>query len=535
MPSDNVASRKAPSPSSPPSSEVARAFSALLRDEFQAPVVGLCAQLDFLGEDAAAAGLTAYAPDLGRMRASAAQLAELVASLLDPDSGPEEQRSSSTVRHELRTPLTAILGYGELMAEEARERGDRAIFLPLADMLEAAGGLLRQTDKLAVVTSAGEGLADPDRVVLPDVLQKAVQVARGLSGHEPAPTSQLLGRVLVVDDNPSVLDLIGRRLVREGHAVSTCTGGAEALKVIAAQPFDLVLLDLMMPGVTGLDVLSRLKGDPATRELPVILISALDEVETAVRCIEAGADDFLAKPLNGTLLRARIANSLERKFLRDREQGALALLQREQERSEALLRNVLPVRIVERLRRGETAVADHFDEVTVLFCDLVGFTALSTQLSTAATLDLLNRIFSGFDQLVAELDLEKIKTIGDAYMAVGGMSDDGPDHARRVAAMAARIPAVLANAAGEHRLSVRIGIDTGPASAGIIGTQKFFYDVWGDTVNTASRLEGLAEPGRILISGATRAALGEVPCEALPPLSIKGKGPVEAYYLLGPV
>lgn len=513
--------------------EVARALSAFVRAEFLSPVASLRGLIDFLAEDAAGARLDAYADDLERLRESGRRLHDLVSALLDGSAGPQE--SVAALRHELRTPVTAILGYGELIAEEARERGDTALFAPLADMLEAAGRLLKELDKLVALSGSASGAGEPlpGTEALSGVLRSAVEIARGLTRFEPAAGPSVTGRILLVDDNASIRDLVSRRLTRDGHDVEACDSGRAGLRLARRGTFDLVLLDLMMPGLNGFEVLSRLRAEPETRALPVIVISALDETETAVRCIESGADDFLTKPLNDTLLRARIASSLERKFLRDRERDALGRLQAEQERSEQLLRNVLPTHVVERLRAGETVIADHFDAVTVLFCDLVGFTALSARLPPTETLDLLNEIFSGFDRLAEENGLEKIKTIGDAYMVVGGMSGTDPDHVRRVVRMACGMPAVASAAAPGRGLDVRIGIDTGPAVAGIIGRRKFFYDVWGDTVNMASRLEETAETGAIHVSPRVRDALaGAFACEPRSPLELKGKGLMTTYQVV---
>ena len=518
------------------SDEVSRALAAFVRAEFQSPIASLRDLIDVLAADAESAGLTGYESDLARMKGAGERLATLVATLLDGPSSEGAPPSSATMRHDLRTPITSIVGYGELIAEEARDRGDTRLFPPLADTLDAAGRLLRELDKLVAfsgtVGAAAAGVVDRGKI--PDVLRHAVEVAHQLSRREAALAPTVVGRILVVDDNASMRDLVSRRLLREGHQVSVCSSGPTALDMTARGAFDLMLLDLMMPGMNGLEVLDRLRTQSATRALPVIVISALDEVDVAVRCIEAGADDYLSKPLNETLLRARISSSLERKFLRDREQVALDRLQQEQERSEALLRNILPESVVARLRAGETVVADHFDEVTVLFCDLVGFTALSARLKPAETLELLNEIFSGFDRLAEENGLEKIKTIGDAYMVVGGMSEPLGDHAKRVVRMACGMPAVAAAAAPAAALGVRIGIDTGPAGAGIIGRRKFFYDVWGDTVNTASRLETLGEPGRVHVSAATRSALGEeAVCRPRAPLEVKGKGLMQTFVVDG--
>ncbi len=512
---------------------VARALSAFVRAEFHAPVASLTGMIDILAEDAAQAGLSEYADDLIRMRAAGARLSGLVDASLErmSDEAPDAGAATGKLRHDLRTPITAILGYGELMAEEAREKGDTQLFEPLADMLDAAGRLLREIDRLVAFSKASDA-AGGTEAVIPELLRKGIQVANQLSRHETPTGASPLGRILVVDDNASMRDLVSRRLLRQGHHVSTCGSGQTALDMTVEGAFDLLLLDLMMPGMDGLEVLKRLRARASTRAMPVIVISALDEIEAAVRCIEAGADDFLSKPLNETLLRARIASSLDRKFLRDREQDATQRLEVEQERSEALLRNVLPAGVVKRLRQGETVIADHFDDVTVLFCDLVGFTALSARLEPAETLQLLNEIFSGFDLLAEENGLEKIKTIGDAYMVVGGIPEPVEDHARRVVKMARGMAGVVAAAGRGEALGVRIGIDTGPAVAGIIGTRKFFYDVWGDTVNTASRLEASCEPGRIHLSSAARDAVGSgLSFESRPPIEVHGKGLMRTFYL----
>lgn len=516
--------------------EVARALQAFVRAEFQTPVSVLRDLIEILREDAGSSGIADYDDDLLKMRGAAERLFDMVSAHLDGGAASAPSATGSSLRHDLRTPVTAVVGYGELIAEEARESGHVQLFPPLADVLDAAGRLLKDIDRLVAFSANAEG---GDRAqgggaspAVPDLLRNAVEVVHRLARHAAPLARTVTGRILVVDDNAAMRDLVSRRLARDGHDVVVCSSGRAALALAAAGGFDLMLLDLMMPGMNGLEVLDRLRAQPPTASLPVIVISALDETDAAVRCIEAGADDYLSKPLNETLLRARMTASLDRKFLRDREQDALGRLREEQERSEGLLLNVLPADVVERLRAGATRVADHFDEVTVLFCDLVGFTALSAVLPPAETLDLLNEIFSGFDGLAEENGLEKIKTIGDAYMVVGGMSAPVAHHARRVVRMACGMPAVAAAVAPGRALGVRIGIDTGPAVAGIIGRRKFFYDVWGDTVNTASRLEALSEPGRIHVSEATRAALDDAfRCDPRPPLDVRGKGTMQTYFV----
>lgn len=520
---------------------LARTLLAYVRAEFEAPVAAVSGLVDILIEDASCDAWAHHRPDLDRMKGASSRLATLIGTWLDENQTEVSLAESefavfaARLRHDLRTPITTILGYAELVSEEAREEGCEPLLGTLTDVQEAARRLLDQIDSMVAFVAGQRGDRETESGPAdPSLMERAIETIRQVLDEQVAPETRVTGRILVVDDNESILDLLARQLTREGHEVETCDSGEKALARLDIEPFDLLLLDLMMPGINGLDVLRELKADPHTATLPVVMISALDETETAVRCIEAGAEDYLAKPPNPILLRARIAAALERKFLRDRDQRTTRTLQAEQERSERLLRNVLPGPIVDRLRAGETAIADHFDAVTILFCDLVGFTALTSRLTPGRVLDLLSAVFSGFDRLAAEFSLEKIKTIGDAYMVAGGLPERHDGHVAAVAAMALRMPEVVAKASraiGEQ-LTFRIGIDTGPAVAGIIGTQKFVYDVWGDTVNTASRMEHHCEPGRILITQAVKDALGDAyKYEALAPVEVKGKGRMVTFYL----
>ena len=211
------------------------------------------------------------------------------------------------------------------------------------------------------------------------------------------------------------------------------------------------------------------------------------------------------------------------------------LLQQEREKSERLLLNVLPSPVAERLKETPGTLADSFAEVTVLFADIVDFTPLSARLSPKGTVELLNEVFSCFDQLAEQHSLEKIKTIGDAYMVVGGLPEPGPDHAEAVIAMALDMQQEIGRFqrdAGDA-LRLRIGINTGPVVAGVIGTKKFIYDLWGDTVNMAARLESHGLPGRIQVSEATRDCLRHPYRFAERRLvNVKGKGEMTAYVLL---
>ena len=215
---------------------------------------------------------------------------------------------------------------------------------------------------------------------------------------------------------------------------------------------------------------------------------------------------------------------------------ALTALRAEQEQSEALLTNVLPSSIAERLKATTGSIADHVESVSILFADVVNFTPLAQRLSPAEVVGTLDRLFSHFDTLVERHGLEKIKTIGDCYMAAAGVPDPCVDHARRAALLALDIRAAVASptTVGPEGLEMRIGINSGPVTAGVIGTKRFLYDLWGDAVNTASRMESNGTPGEIQITRATYESLkDEFVCTRRGAIPIKGKGEMETWYLLG--
>ncbi|MDT5183397.1 MAG: adenylate cyclase [Mycobacterium sp.] len=222
-------------------------------------------------------------------------------------------------------------------------------------------------------------------------------------------------------------------------------------------------------------------------------------------------------------------------FVRAR-QRALAALELERAKSERLLLNVLPEPVAAHLKEHEGVIADACPEVTVLFADIVGFTPLSERLSASNVVALLDRVFTRWDQLAADHGVEKIKTIGDAYMVASGIPLPRENHAEAIAEMALAMGPEFARVASEtgHALQVRIGIDTGPVVAGVIGRAKFIYDLWGDTVNTASRMESYAPPGTIQVTDRTFERLrGLYEFRPRETIDVKGKGPMRPYLLLG--
>ena len=311
-------------------------------------------------------------------------------------------------------------------------------------------------------------------------------------------TTSSIGYVLVVDDEEQNRTLLRDPLEARGYEVEEAENGMQALQKIATRMPDVILLDLMMPKMDGFEVCRHLRKDAKTAHLPILMITALSERGDRLLGIQAGANDFLNKPIDIQDVILRVGNAVYTKHLHDQ-------LQVEQEKAEQLLLNILPKPIAERMKKGETNIADSHPDVTVLLADLVGFTTLAAHIGPEQVVQLLNEVFSAFDLLTEEHGLEKIKTIGDAYMVAGGVSVPRPDHAEASAELALDLQEEIERLNHEYDTTVRlrIGICTGPVVAGVIGRRRFAYDLWGETVNLACRLESTGEAGKIQIAEST--------------------------------
>ncbi|NDC63326.1 MAG: response regulator [Planctomycetia bacterium] len=344
-------------------------------------------------------------------------------------------------------------------------------------------------------------------------------------------------RVLLVDDQQLIGEAVRRLLAGEADVdFEFCRDADAAIDTATTFRPTVILQDLIMPGIDGLDMVRRFRSKPETADVPVIVLSGRDQAVVKAELLSAGANDYLVKLPDQVELIARIrVHSLAYQRLLERN-AAFAALEREQQKSERLLLNILPRQIAERLKNGEARIAESFPAATVLFADLAGFTGFSQQVDARHLVDMLDEIFSAFDGLAAFHGVEKIKTIGDAYMAVAGVPTPRADHAIAVAGMAlGMLEAFRGLMAGRGlSLDVRIGMHSGPVVAGVIGTHKFIYDLWGDTVNIASRMESHGATGRIHVSQATRDLLdGRFVFEDRGEIAIKGKGTMPTAFLLG--
>jgi len=366
--------------------------------------------------------------------------------------------------------------------------------------------------------------------------------------HPPAAAPDRPPDILIVDDTPENLRLLSSMLTTQGYAVRKAISGPMALSALQALKPDLVLLDINMPGMNGYEVCRHLKASAHLREIPVVFLSASDNALDKVQAFQVGGSDYVTKPFQIEEVVARIENQLtiarQRQLLQDQKKRLEAEIQerkkieielaRQQMRSETLILNIFPMAIAERLKNGEQTIAGYFDQVTVLFADLVGFTTLAAQISPTALVQLLNQIFSHFDWLVEQFNLEKIKTIGDAYMAVAGLPFAQDNHAQAAIEMAIAMQKELNlfNQECHQNLKIRIGISSGPVVAGVIGIKKFTYDLWGDTVNTASRMESHGIAGCIQVSESTYQYLRDrYHFEVRDRVVIKGKGEMTTYVL----
>ena len=347
-------------------------------------------------------------------------------------------------------------------------------------------------------------------------------------------SSNLIGNILIVDDSSVNLDLFKKQIQHFGHNVKTAEDGYIALKLIKENTFDLILLDLIMPRINGYQVLERLKSNQKTSNIPIIIISALDNLDNIVKCIELGAEDFIAKPFNTILLKTRINHVLEKKQLFDKQDQLLNTIKVEQDKSDKLLNNILPDSIINRLKDGSKTFAERFDDVSIMFADINGFTPLSEKLSPFALIDMLNEIFSEFDKISDENNIEKIKTIGDCYMVASGVPIANSNNSELLIKSAIQMKNFLKsyNKKINYQIGMTIGIHTGSVIAGVIGKNKFSYDLWGDTVNVASRVEAYGKKNSINVTKEVYKKLNPNYSFCKPQtIEIKGKGMMDIYQL----
>ncbi|MBK9167678.1 MAG: response regulator [Bryobacterales bacterium] len=513
-----------------------------LRHNLRTPVNHILGYSEMMIEDAADEGREEIVRDLRRVHDDGQQVLAVINSLLAPASNAIGETELSALQLHLQGPLQQMLARLAALAKQAPE-GMREDLSKVRAAVERLGRMVRE---------AADGPA-PELVTATTIMSAEAPSNGKPADPPPAPApvhppparrteTPRGGRLLVVDDIETNRDVLCRRLTREGYLVASAPDGRAALDALREAPFDLVLLDIMMPEIDGFQVLQTIKSDPVLRDIPVIMISALDEIQSVVRCIEMGAEDYLSKPFDPVLLRARIGACLEKKRLQDEQRrqnaelkAAIGAAETQRKVAEDLLRNILPATVADELASRGSVDPKYFEDVTLLFADFAGFTRATERLAAEDLVHVLHTYFTAFDSIVTSYGLEKLKTIGDSYMLVGGLPVRSPSHPVDAVLVALEIlEAVRALHTEETPWEARVGLHTGPVIAGVVGIKKFAFDVWGETVNFASRMESSGKPGRVNISARTYSRVKDFfDCEPRGGVLTKEKEEHEMFFVNG--
>jgi adenylate cyclase len=366
--------------------------------------------------------------------------------------------------------------------------------------------------------------------------------------------------VLVVDDDPVTRQMLSGTLEERGHRVTTADDGRRGLDLVRSERFDVVLLDVLMPHLNGYDVLEHMKGDEELRHIPVVMVTSVDEVESAVRCIELGADDYLSKPIDPVLLIARVNAGLNKKRLHDLEQEHLEEVARlnrqlearvEEQMAELVrtgeLKRFLPHQVAEGLLAGQLSTSDGFERrrLTLLFADMVGFTDLSDTLEPEELSEVFNEYLREMTAVAVAHGGTLDNYIGDGLMVIFGAPSQDEESAQAWAAVKAafgmmaradELTAAIRERGIPADLRVRVGVNTGHCTVGVFGSDLLrAYKAVGFAVNMAARLQSEADPGTLLVGFRTYALVKDrVRAQSRGELTLKGAArPVEAWEILG--
>lgn len=511
--------------------------SIRLRHDLRTVINHLVGYGEMTMQSAEDAGFAEMAVLLAGLCADAKALLAPVTTITSPDVGDEEAKRLQHGLFESAKVIQAAVGTA---IEFASQHADDEMTGDLKRLRAASDHLLEMTGSL----SSGASFVIDTPTASPEAAQpeRAVRLVAPQGGASASTSVISKGIILVVDDDPSNRDLLVRRLEKESFTVLQASCGRQALAMLRQNCFDLVLLDLMMPDIDGVTVLRNIRQSPATADMPVIMISASDEISSVAQCIEQGADDHLSKPFEPVILHARVNALFDRKRLRDAEraktrelEAALREIEHQRRIAEDLLLNILPRKVAEELREKGEVDPMYFEDATIVFTDFVGFTLSSEKLPAEELVYLLHKYFVGFDRIISGYGLEKLKTIGDSYMFAGGVPEHRPSHPVDAVLAAVELVDFVQKMAEEEpsvNWKVRVGIHTGPVIAGVVGTTKFAFDVWGETVNFGSRMESSGQPNRINISERTYSRVKDFfQCEHRGPVRIKDGREVEMYFV----
>ena len=519
---------------------------AHLRQELRTPLDTIIGYSELLLGGADDAGQADFIAKLNLIHSAGQQLLEIINDLLDTNkfvSGDVVFNLASLVanlHYRVRMPINDVIGVSETLLENAAEQGRLDLIADLKKIQSAAEYVLSYINEIIDFSKIDAGLKksgaeDSERLSLIDSVMLSL---RGLAQDSAAVTGYESGSILVVDDNGINRDLLSRYLERQGHAVQVAHNGRQALEMIANGAFDLVLLDIAMPGLTGYEVLQHLKNSETWRDLPVIMISALDEMDRVVRCIELGAEDYLPKPFNPVLLRNRVGDFLEKKRLRELEveqQRKLHELNTALELRNRFIRETfgsyLSDEIVDTiLKKGGLKIGGEKRRATILMADLRGFTSISERLPAKHVVAMINIYLETMTEIIQKYQGTIDEFIGDGILVIFGAPILRPDDPLRAAACAVEMQlAMIAvnernRQSGYPEVALGIGINTGDVVMGNIGSQKRIkYAVVGRAVNLTARIESYTVGGQIFISESTLSECGDI-CRIDTAMQVMPKG-----------
>lgn len=504
-----------------------------LRHELRTPLDAIIGSSELLLGDANSLDQANFISKLNLIHSAGHQLLEIINDLLDPNKFASDDvvfnlaSLVANLHYKVRIPINDVIGFSEALLENAAEQGPPDLVADLKKIQSAAEYVLSYINEIIDFSKIDAGLKksgaeDSERLAL---INHVMVSLRGLTQDSAALTGYESGSILVVDDNGINRDLLSRYLERQGHAVQVAHNGRKALEMIATGAFDLVLLDITMPGLTGYQVLQHLKHSETLRDPPVIMISALDEMDSVVRCIELGAEDYLPKPFNPVLLRNRVGDFLEKKRLRD--------LEVEQQRKLHELNTALELRnrfiletfgsylsdeIVDTiLKKGGLRIKGEKRRATILMADLRGFTSISERLPATDVVAMINIYLETMTEIIQKYQGTIDEFIGDAILVIFGAPILRPDDPRRAVACAVEMQSAMTSVndrnrqAGYPEVALGIGINTGEVVMGNIGSQRRIkYAVVGRAVNLTARIESYTVGGQIFISESTLYECGDI-------------------------
>ena len=507
-------------------------LNAIRRSDLSAPVHAIIGVSKRLLEDSTAQKIPGFPADIERIHRAACDMLEFLEAILHPEQLPQDRSDDgleimrSRVKHDVLNKLNPIINYSEMWLEDQKsliegfapdlqliyESGKRCLVL-----IDSIWRFPRPEDSEAATAQIDDMLPQLMDLIPPD------------QGHQ----ERICGRVLVADDNEFNRDILQRHLETQGHTVLLAADGRQTLDIIGAEPVDVVLLDVLMPHVNGFEILVALKNNPDRRDLPVIMISAIEDIDIIARSIELGADDYLTKPFNSTVLQARITACLEKRHLREQEQIYLAQIQQERQRSDELLHVILPASIVADLKQTGTTTSRRYDQIGILFADITDFTPYCERHPPAQVVDTLQCLVEKWEEFAVKHHVQKIKTIGDAFMAACGLFEPVENPVLACIQCGQQmIEATLALGVGWN---LRVGIDYGSAIGGVLGRRQYLFDLWGDTVNTASRMESRGVEGAVVVSDDAWRQVDTLFTATPHVRRIKGKGWMRLYRITGPI